>query len=60
MAGVRVRRGEAWRDTQVRRLCEDRGRGWIKVFTSRGMLKIPGKSPEASRRQGRILALLTP
>ena len=24
MTGVLLRRGEAWRDTQVRRLCEDR------------------------------------
>ena len=40
--------------------CEDRGRGWRKVLTSQGMPKIPGKSSEASKRQGRILALLTP
>ena len=60
MTGVLVRRGEAWRDMQVRRLCEDRGKGWRKVLTSQGIPKIPGKSPEASKRQGRILALLTP
>lgn len=51
---VLVRRGEETETQEERTSCDDRSRHWSMIAASQGILKISGKPPETSKRQGRI------